>query len=62
MKTGQSSSLEILFTQAYESIGEELGIDEHEVVPVGILCHLVNILADELERLFAQHRVIVELG
>jgi len=54
--------LKILFAQSDKGVGEQLRVDEHELVPVLVLCHLVDILADELKTLLAQHRVVIEFS
>jgi hypothetical protein len=54
--------LKVLLADANEGVREELRIEGHELVPVGILRDTINILVDELERLLAQHGVVVQLG
>lgn len=47
--------LEVLLAEANKCIGEELWVAGHELIPVLILSHAVDIFADELEGLLAKH-------
>ncbi|RMZ98407.1 hypothetical protein BpHYR1_008799, partial [Brachionus plicatilis] len=55
-------SSKVFFTNANKCVGKKVRIIGHKVVPLAMPSHLVNIFVNELERLLAQHGIVVHFG